>query len=56
MGDMSVSKERDVRDRVIVDEEVVLRQMSFHDSKRGPAAGSAKGKRRDPFRGIRLVL
>lgn len=46
MRDVGVGEEGDVGDGVIADEEVVIRQVSFHHSQRGPAAVAAGGENR----------
>ena len=50
MRDMRVGEKGNVGDAVIADEEIILRQMVFHDLQRRPAAVAFRGEQRGLFR------
>jgi hypothetical protein len=55
MGDVRVGEEGDVGDRVIADEEVVLRKMLFHNFQGGPTAVAFGRKQRGALGCVRAM-
>jgi hypothetical protein len=56
VGDVCVSEQCDVGDRVVLDEEILLREMLLYDFERGQAAVAFSGERRGALRRIRPML
>src|SRR5262245_6955104 len=56
VGDMRVSEERDVGDGIVADEEMIFRQVGFHDSQRLPTSVASGFDDRCALRRIGLVL